>query len=111
MVSIAKCIICGEEFIKTRKDKVCCSAACSSRKRKIKKNNERNIKLMSDIENFLHYMKSKSHYAELPDIFRLLDLHERLFPSTFIDDDADKELIFSKLYMEIIDSYKKSFKD
>lgn len=99
---IKPCGWCGEDYIQTRFDKKTCSKKCSAalshakhsvgykrnrEKQKAKAVQEKiklNCELQTyiDVKEFIFKMKSQHFTADAIDVFRLIDLFDRVFPST-----------------------------
>jgi hypothetical protein len=103
---IAECIICGTKFLKTRRDRVRCSATCiipeESRKYRIKIRNKKRDKLLSISKNYCDDIKRRGYYLNEADIFRLIDIHDRIWPGRTINDSVRKDLLYEQLLTEVI---------
>jgi DNA-directed RNA polymerase subunit RPC12/RpoP len=121
MKQLFKCLNCGTEFIKSRKDKMCCSKYCSVRfyykinKKEIldKVNNDAISRFIKEnksnkeiVEDLLQDFKRKSWYVDSTDIFRLIDVYDRVFPEKFLPN-KEPQLIFIKMVAELHDWLKK----
>lgn len=87
------CKKCGTPFLKTRKDKLTCSRVCSAlysqkmsrmgltKPKPRRSKNPDLLKVYKDVEEFVLYMKSKNYKANEIDLFRLVDVYDKIYPS------------------------------
>ena len=99
---IKQCAWCGEDYLQTRFDKKTCSKKCSCNfsyskrpksyqinrnKKKIKSTHKKietdlDMRTYLDVKEFIFKMKSQHFKADAIDVFRLVDIFDRVFPST-----------------------------
>jgi hypothetical protein len=90
------CKRCGVSFVKTRRDKMTCSTKCSNlysqkmgrmgltkpkpRGVRVRKSNPDLVQVYKDVEEFVLYMKGKNFKANEIDLFRLVDVYDKVYP-------------------------------
>ena len=90
---IKRCASCDAEFLKNRTDRIACSRKCSAKlsyrktrkalkqkKDKVKIKSHYNQKIYDEVTVFIFKIKRQSFRADAIDIFRLLDLFDKVFP-------------------------------
>lgn len=85
-----------------------------SRARYVKKTRERSAvdeTLYSDLYDYLQYMKRKRFMANEVDIFRLIDMYDRVFPMALIPSDDDSEEVFNKMFYKLAKHYQVEVSD
>lgn len=115
---IDNCFVCGAEFRKTRLDKTCCSKVCTNRLYYLKKTGAiqekwmssyttPNIDIANEIEPYLLDWKRRRFMLNEIDLFRVIDLWDKLYPNKFISDNMDRTELFEGMIMDLIFHYKK----
>jgi hypothetical protein len=117
-IVIENCVVCGAEFRKTRKDKTTCGRSCSNKLHYLKKtgalaetyktsNVVGKVDIANEIEPYLLDWKRRRFFLNEMDLFRVIDLWDKLYPSKFISENIDKTEMFEGMIMDLIFHYKK----
>lgn len=111
-----ECVVCKTLFIKTRKDRICCSSDCSKRYSYTVFRTKETLKpqevfggFNNRVEEFLIECKRKRFYFDMIDIFKLVDLHDKIYPSKWLpDSNSDREKYFEEMLNDLINFVKKN---
>lgn len=112
----ADCVVCGKLYIKTRKDKLTCGKSCSTRYATLKWKTKETLNaneifdsFNDKVEEFLYECKRKCYYFDAVDIFKLVDLHDKIHPSKWLpDSNSDREDYYQEMLIDLINFVKKN---
>jgi hypothetical protein len=82
-----KCNLCGkwknrdQEFHKCNGGNVSRCRDCKKEMYKSTKRKEDKKELYQDVKKFVYYMKAKHYYCDGVDVWRLIDMYDRVFPT------------------------------
>ena len=116
---IAKCVVCGAEFRKTRNDKTTCGRVCSNKLYYLKKTGvvqekwttsyiSPSYNISDEIKPYLLDWKRRRFMLNEIDLFRVIDLWDKLYPNKFIAENMNREEVFEGMIMDLIFHYKKN---
>ena len=126
MAEIKDCPICHKSFMAKRIDKLCCSQNCASLlskwRRGIKKRPYvRKLSLpvkyvpisnFDEVEAYLLEMKSKSFYADMVDLYRLVHVYDLCYPDLqSIPHSNEIEKCIETMFMKVCIWYKNNKKE
>ena len=115
---IVSCVICGNEFRKQRKDKITCSRPCANRHWYLKKLGvirETRVtqttligeEMAKEIEPYLLNWKRRRFMLNEIDLFKAIDLWDKIRPNKYIPDVVDREQLFEEIITDLILHYKR----
>lgn len=118
-IPIVNCLVCNAEFRKTRKDKQACSRECANRLTYLRKTNRLKENYVNfdkpilnniskEIEPYLLDWKRRKFMLNEMDIFRAIDLWDKIYPHKFLSDAIEREELFEGMITDIILYYKKN---
>jgi len=108
---ISSCKVCGEPFLVRRKDKSVCSRECYFKNKTLSEGKsihhfrepgKLSKTIFIDIDIYLNEMKRKCWYADIADLYQLIDLHDRAFPNRYVAETEDKETLFIQMILELV---------
>jgi hypothetical protein len=120
-IEISNCLVCNAEFRKTRRDKLTCGRACANRITYLRKTNRLKENYVNfdkpivnniskEIEPYLLDWKRRRFMLNETDLFRAIDLWDRIFPNKFLSDGIEREELFEGIITDLILYYKKNKK-
>jgi hypothetical protein len=108
--TISQCAVCNGDYLKTRRDKITCNKSCASRLKLLKRNVNYKpryespllLELYKEIVPYVQDWKKRQFFFTEADIFRVIDIHDKIHPNRYLSDSVKKELIYEQMVTEII---------